>query len=107
MTSIDQNSIKEVLRAQIPYAIERYHVDNLALFGSWVRGEASETGDIDIPVDFLPGADFLDLSGLKIQLEDLFAKPVDVIPRKAIVKNSGLQYWLMPHTYETLDSVPS
>ena len=60
----------------------RYHVDNLALFGS--RGDAREDSDIDILVDFSPGADLLDLSGLKLYYEDVFGRPVDVVPRRAI-----------------------
>jgi predicted nucleotidyltransferase len=56
----------------------------LALFGSWARNEASEESDIDILVDFSPGADLLDLSGLKIYLEDLFGRTVDVVPKRAI-----------------------
>ena len=39
---------------------------------------------IDILVDFSPGADLLDLSGLKIYLEDLFGRTVDVVPKRAI-----------------------
>lgn len=84
MTHIDQNSIKDILKAQNPIVTERYHVDRLALFGSWARGDASDTSDIDILVDFLPGADLLDLSGLKIYLEDIFGRSVDVVPRKTI-----------------------
>ena len=84
MIHIDKNSIKDILKAQNPVITERYHVDRLALFGSWARGDASDTSDIDILVDFLPGADLLDLSGLKIYLEDVFERPVDVVPRKAI-----------------------
>lgn len=81
---MNQHIIKDTLREKLPYVTERYHVERLALFGSWARNEASEKSDIDILVDFSPGADLLDLSGLKIYLEDLFGRTVDVVPKRAI-----------------------
>ena len=62
---------------------ERYHVDKLALLAP-VPEVACEGSDIDILVDFSPGADHLDLSGLKLYYEDVFGRPVDVVPRRAI-----------------------
>ena len=35
-------------------------------------------------MDFAPGIDFLDLSGLKLYFENVFGRPVDVVPRWAI-----------------------
>ncbi len=84
MTRMDQNSIKDILRIQKPFITKQYRVEGLALFGSWARGEASDKSDIDILVDFLPGADLLDLSGLKIYLEDVFGRTVDVVPKRAL-----------------------
>jgi len=81
---MNQKVIKDMLREILPHVTERYHVEGLALFGSWARNEASEESDIDILVDFSPGADLLDLSGLKIYLEDLFGRTVDVVPKRAI-----------------------
>lgn len=63
---------------------ERYHVDKIALFGSHARGDPREDSDIDILVDFTPGADLLDLSGLKLYYEDIFGRSVDVVPRRSI-----------------------
>jgi uncharacterized protein len=50
---------------------ERYHVDKLALFGSHARGDTCDDSDIDILVDFSPGADLLDLSGMKFYFEEV------------------------------------
>jgi predicted nucleotidyltransferase len=35
-------------------------------------------------VDFTPGADLLDLSGLKLYFEDIFGRTVDVVFRRSI-----------------------
>jgi predicted nucleotidyltransferase len=85
MTStVQTNDISSILHLSLNVVKDRYHVDKLALFGSHARGDAREDSDIDILVDFVPGADLLDLSGLKLYFEDIFGRPVDVVPRRAI-----------------------
>lgn len=85
MTSaVQTEDISSTLHLSLNVVKERYHVDKLALFCSRARGDAREDSDIDILVDFSPGADLLDLSGLKLYYEDVFGRPVDVVPRRAI-----------------------
>ena len=85
MTSTrESDDISSTLQASLNVVKIQYHVDKLARFGSCARGGAREDSEIDILVDFSPGADLLDLSGLKLYLEDLFCRPVDVVPRRAI-----------------------
>jgi hypothetical protein len=81
---LSTNTIFQTLQDSLNEAADRYHVDNIALFCSRARGDAREDSDIDILVDFSPGADLLDLSGLKLYYEDVFGRPVDVVLRRAI-----------------------
>ncbi len=81
---LSEEEISSSIRISLEVVKEKYHVDTIAIFGSWARGEAKEDSDIDLLVDFCPGADLLDLSGLKIYFEDMFGRPVDVVPRRAI-----------------------
>ena len=60
------DTIMKILENSLNVVKERYHVDKLALFGSRDRVYAREESNIDILVDFVPGADLLDLSGQKL-----------------------------------------
>ena len=61
-----------------------YKVREIGLFGSWARGEQHAESDIDVLVEFEDDADLFDWMGLTLYLEDLFGRPVDVVPRKAL-----------------------
>lgn len=55
-----------------------------ALFGSFVRGEASERSDIDILVDLPRGKTLFDLADLKNKLEEALGREVDVLTYNSI-----------------------
>ncbi len=62
----------------------RFSVKELYVFGSVARGEASETSDVDVLVDFKGKADFDRFMGLQFYLEDLLNAQVDLVTRKAL-----------------------
>lgn len=52
----------------------------LGLFGSFARGEATETSDLDFLVEFEPGTKSFDnYMDLKALLEELFDRRVDLV----------------------------
>lgn len=75
-------------RSEIRYIIipilKKYDIIKASLFGSIVRGEATEESDIDVLVEFKKGRTLLDLVGLKLELEDIFKKKVDVLTYNSI-----------------------
>ena len=73
-----------IMRDLKPIILKRYKAKKIELFGSIVRGEQSETSDIDILVDFEEGADLFDLTGLAIFLEEKLGRKVDVVPKRAL-----------------------
>ena len=82
MKSIDEiknelNQIKKVVK-------NKYRANIIGLFGSYVRGEAKSSSDIDILVEFDKDADLFDLVGLSLFLEEKFSIKVDVVPRDAL-----------------------
>ena len=52
---------------------------NVRVFGSVARGDARPDSDIDFLVDFEPGRDVLDLSGLWLDLEEALGRSVDLV----------------------------
>ena len=77
--------IIEILRAKRPQLEKKYPISELAVFGSYARGDYNEASDIDILVDFNDriGIGFISLAH---ELEDLFHKKVDLVSRKGIKK---------------------
>jgi predicted nucleotidyltransferase len=67
------------LKAKIVPVLRRYDVEKASLFGSYVKGEESEKSDIDILIQFKGEKSLLDLAGLKIELEEILGKRVDVL----------------------------
>ncbi|MCL6613168.1 MAG: nucleotidyltransferase family protein [Firmicutes bacterium] len=66
-------------------AIEsRYKARELALFGSFARGEQDRQSDVDLLVEFTPEADLLDMVGLAQFLEERLQRAVDVVPKASL-----------------------
>jgi len=67
---------------------ERHGASNVRVFGSFVRGDATDESDIDLLVDVTGDASPWFPAGLVEDLEKELGQPVDV------VTESGL-YWLL------------
>lgn len=63
-----------------------YKVRKLALFGSYVNGKPGKHSDIDFLVEFKKDADLLDQAGLKLELEEILHRRVDVVTPGALSK---------------------
>jgi len=71
-------------RAEIFGVARKRRARRIAVFGSVARGEADPDSDLDLLVDFEPGASLLDHIGLFQDLEDLLGVGVDVVARSAL-----------------------
>ena len=65
-------------RTAILQLAEKYHAEDVRVFGSVARGEP-HPHDIDLLVHFKPGASLLDEVGLDIALNQLLGEKVDII----------------------------
>jgi len=67
------------IKKKIAPILRRYGVKKAAIFGSFVKGEAKEDSDVDILVKLGKDKSLLDLVGLKLDLEDVLKRKVDVL----------------------------
>jgi hypothetical protein len=79
---------KQVILTQLTGRMEeirqRFSVRRLSVFGSVVRGEASEGSDVDVLVVFDRKATFDLFMDLKFYLEELLGTGVDLVTDKAL-----------------------
>ena len=81
-TVLSKEFIKQTL-VDNQKTLRKYGVKQIGLFGSYVRGTATTTSDIDFLVE-LERLTFRDYMGLALFLEDLFKKDVDLVTATSI-----------------------
>ena len=91
MKSLEE--IRSILRAHQPDLKKRYHVEEIALFGSYARGEQSETSDLDILVTLSAplGWEFVDLHDY---LTELLETKVELLTRGAVDRKPLLRHFI-------------
>jgi predicted nucleotidyltransferase len=63
---------------------KRHHARNLRIFGSIARGDDKPDSDIDFLADFEVGSSLVDLVGLKLDLEELLHRHVDIVSENSL-----------------------
>lgn len=65
---------------------QRWHICELALFGSVLRNDFGPESDVDVLVTFAPEADWslFDHVRMEEELSQLFNRPVDLLNRRAV-----------------------
>lgn len=82
---MNSNRIQELLKAHLAHLKKEFHVEQIGLFGSVVRGEETSQSDIDILVVFQRGhKDFFNYMRLKAFLEDRIGREVDLVLKEAV-----------------------
>jgi predicted nucleotidyltransferase len=71
-------------KIKVEPVFRRYDVVKAALFGSMARGESTEDSDVDLLVEFKGDKSLLDLAGLKVDIEELIGRRVDVLTYSSI-----------------------
>ena len=77
--------IKHVLAEHKYELSERFHVQNIALFGSYARGDQETGSDIDILIEFSQpiGWEIVDVHNY---LEDILGMKVDLVTKRAVIR---------------------
>lgn len=66
-------------RAAIRYVVESHRARNARVFGSVLRGQDTDSSDLDILIDPTPETTLFDISAIRVELRKLLGVPVDVL----------------------------
>ncbi|MBC8382410.1 MAG: nucleotidyltransferase family protein [Candidatus Cloacimonetes bacterium] len=78
-----QIDIAKIKQKILPILL-RYGVTRVGLFGSYVRGEMRDDSDIDILVEIEKDISLLDFVGLKLEIEEVLGRKVDLVEYNTI-----------------------
>lgn len=81
--------IRRTLEEHMPALTERHKIKSLGIFGSYVRGEARSTSDVDLLVEFSETPDIFKFMDLEDDLTALLGRKVDLVTRPALKGNRG------------------
>ena len=88
---LDKETIVNVLRTEKQHLHDRFHVSELGLFGSYMRGEQTDMSDVDILVDFDGNVNLFDLVDMEEYLTSKLNRNVDVVIKRALRPSIGEQ----------------
>jgi predicted nucleotidyltransferase len=74
----------EILHEQIPMLSERYSVETLEVFGSYVRDEQKTDSDLDVLVTFKEEPSLLTFIAIENYLSDLLDVKVDLVMKDSL-----------------------
>lgn len=79
----------DIPKKQIADFCQRWHISELALFGSVLRDDFDPDSDLDILVTFGPEADWSLLDHLRMEQElaDLLGRKVELLSKRAVEKS--------------------
>ena len=87
MTSLEE--LKKRLAERKEELRQEFGVEEIGLFGSWVRGEARQGSDVDLLVDFDKPIDLFRFQELEEYLSQILNLRVDLVSRKALKPHIG------------------
>ncbi len=71
-------------RAAIRRIVESHRARNARVFGSVLRGQDTDSSDLDILIDPTPETTLFDIGAIRHELLQLLGVPVDVLTPKAL-----------------------
>lgn len=66
---------------------KKWNIKQAFLFGSYARGEATETSDIDLIFDIPDGTTYIDLGEMSNELFELLGVPIDITTLESLMQN--------------------
>lgn len=78
------SSLEESLKKLKPTLSRKFKVKRLGIFGSYVRGQARRSSDVDVLVEFSGGIDLLDFVAMERYLREQTGAKIDLVSIKAL-----------------------
>jgi len=85
----DLVQLMKILDEQLPLLVERYQVESLGIFGSYVRQEQRPDSDLDLLVTFCVPPSLLKFIELENYLSDVLGIKVDLVMKDALKRRIG------------------
>jgi len=76
--------IKKIINEHKPILEERFKVNSIGIFGSYVRKSQKEKSDIDVLVGFYETIDLFDFVELEDFLREILSIKVDVVMKETL-----------------------
>ncbi len=89
MKKQDITRFQQALKSQLTLLADRYKVQSLGIFGSYVRQEQRPDSDLDVLVTFSETPSLLKFIALENYLSDLLGVKVDLVMQDALKPNIG------------------
>lgn len=74
----------ERIREHMPELHDTYKVARIGVFGSYARGSATESSDVDVAVEFSERVDLFHFIGLQEYLSEILGTKVDLVTFKGL-----------------------
>ena len=82
---MDVDRIERKMEEKKVYIKRVFHVREIGVFGSFIRGEQTASSDIDVLVEFERGhKDFFNYMKLRYYLEELLQRKIDLVIKNAV-----------------------
>ena len=88
---IDISQVIESLRQQLQLVRQRYQVESLSVFGSYVRHEQRPDSDLDVLVTFTEPPSLLKFIELENYLSDNIGVKIDLVMKDSLKPRIGQQ----------------
>lgn len=87
MANLEQT--KNIIQANKSFLEDRFHVKEIGLFGSYLRGEQHKESDVDILVDFGKPISMFTFIDLEDYLQEKLGAKVDLVSKNSLKPEIG------------------
>ncbi len=74
----------QTIKSKILPILHKHDIKRAGIFGSMARGNVTPDSDVDILVELGTPISLLDFVGIKLELEDILEKKVDLVEYQAL-----------------------